>query len=304
VKLKTLAVLTAAAFAAVGFESASACSFSAWGQGLSAGAGTVSTAGVATTSGSTATGNPTTASLVGGEPDDASIVNGVAVARYSGRCASLAKASGNYTQDGLPAGEKTYRARFYVYTGLTAGSALVFQALDGNATGNQKIGVTYNRDQNRFDIQANAGAATQVTGVDPNRWYSVEFNWNANTPSMTATVFGEGSATALATDVAVAGVAAADVIESARIGWISGTGTGTINVDAFESRRSTAIGVLCRADSNNDRVINIFDVGTVTNERVNGVLSTGQPDCNEDGAINVFDVGCTVARRLAGATCS
>jgi hypothetical protein len=297
-------MVTAAAFAAVGFDSATACSFSAWGQGLAAGQGTVATA-VATTSGTTATGNPTTATLVGGEPDDASfgaVPNGVAVARYSGRCGSLSKANGNYVQDGLPAGEKTYRVRFYVYTGITAGTATVFEALDGASA--RKIGVTYDAVGQQLQFQANTGAVTNVANVAQNRWYSVEFNWNANTPSMTATVFGEGSATALATDVAVAGVAAADVIESARIGWISGTGTGTINVDAFESRRSTAIGVLCRADSNNDRVINIFDVGTVTNERVNGVLSTGQPDCNEDGAINVFDVGCTVARRLAGATCS
>jgi len=78
------------------------------------------------------------------------------------------------------------------------------------------------------------------------------------------------------------------------LGWVSGAGAGQINVDAFESRRSTAIPRLCRGDANGDVNRNSGDLVAVRNEFLSGgvTLAAGQPDCNEDGTINSGDLVC------------
>lgn len=254
-KVKNLALVAAAVFGIAGANAAFACSTAAWSGGE--------------------TGNPTE-----GRPADG-------VARYSGQCGLRSAATAQFVQDNTPTAETTFRARFYVYTGLTAGSALVYQAR--NAGGTQMIGVTYNRDTNQFVFNTSSGNGN-VGSITANAWYSIELNWNRAGGNMVATVRGAGATTD--STATVTGVGAGDQIDDARLGWVSGAGTAAargIVTDAYESRRSTAIGRLCRGDANNDNTRDSGDQITVRNERLGTALAAGQPDANEDGLIDSGD---------------
>jgi hypothetical protein len=90
-------------------------------------------------------------------------------------------------------------------------------------------------------------------------------------------------------------------LQSVRLGNINGS-TGTTYFDAYESRRSTAVGRLCNCNVNGDSgdVVNVQDVIQVVTEAGGGALATGTPDCSQDGQINVQDVIQIVT--LAGTT--
>ena len=131
-KMKTLALVAAAGFGLVGAPSVFACSIAAWNGG--------------------ATGAP-----VAGRPTDASPTS-----RYSGQCGLRSNATAAFVTDTTPAAEVTFRARFYVYTGLTAGSALVYQALNAASPAVQQIGVTYDATAGNFTFATNSGSAAVV----------------------------------------------------------------------------------------------------------------------------------------------
>ena len=85
-----------------------------------------------------------------------------------------------------------------------------------------------------------------------------------------------------------------------QLGWISGGSGGTITVDAFESRRSTAIGHLKRADADSSATCDANDITSLANEIIDVLggeptprLASGQPDCSEDGAVDANDITCT-----------
>ena len=284
---KILVKLIAASFALVGIDAAMACSTAAW-TNTGTGGGEV--------------GNPTE-----GEPYDAT-----GVRRYSGRCGLRATAAASFVRDVSPAAEPKYRARFYAFAGLTggAGEAVVFRAAD--ASDASKIRVSYDTGANAFKIYTGADATADATvPAAEGAWYAVELNFsNAAPAELRYTIHGAGSSTPIANDQAItAGIAGTDVIDSAELGWVSNItagGTGEVTTDAFESRRNTAIGRLCRADSNNDNAINVGDRVSMTNEilRTAGLFpAPGQPDCNEDGLVNVGDRVCVTNRILASNTC-
>jgi len=290
---KTTSILTLACLGVLGMAtSASACTFTAWKPPGNANGGvTQSAAGM----------------IVASQPDGANgqdgagTANNTSVARYSGKCASKAKAAGNFSFDGSPGAEQAYRVRFYVYTGITGGAAKVFQATDtGGAT--DVISVTYDPGASSFIFNPTG----TVGSIQANKWYRVELNWAAGAP-MGITVQGAGAASPTTINSSTNG---AGNIETARLGWVanvSGSPVGTISTDAFESRRATAIGPLCRGDANNSgsgTAINVFDTVTLINEINNPAsLALGQPDCNEDGSVNIFDRVCVVGLINAGATC-
>lgn len=255
-KFKTLALVVAASFGLAGTSAVFACSTVAWNGGE--------------------IGNP-----VEGRPTDAT-----PVARYAGQCGLRSAATAQYVIDNTPTAETTFRARFYVYTGLTSGSALVYEAL--NATTRQ-IGVTYDRGAGNLSF-ATTGATPQTITVVPDRWYSVELDWSRTRGNMLVAVRGAGAATeSLAT---VTGVGGTDQIDTARLGWVSGTGVAGargIVTDAYESRRATAIGRLCRGDANLDGTRNSGDQLAVRNEFFGTALAPGQPDASEDGSVNSSD---------------
>ena len=260
-KAKNLALAAAAVFGLVGANAAFACSTTAWNGGE--------------------TGNPTE-----GRPNETN-----AVARYSGQCGLKAVASGSFVTDNSPAAETTFRARFYVYTGLASGQAVVYRARD--AANADRITVTYDRGAGNFSF-AIPGATAQTIAAAPNAWYSIELNW-AQAGTMAVTVRGAGATTDSTANLT--GGTGGGTIDSAQLGWVTGTGTagntGTaregIVTDAYESRRSTAIGRLCRGDANNDGLRNSGDQITVRNEVFGTALGAGQPDANEDGFVNSGD---------------
>lgn len=263
-KIKILALVAASAFGLMGASSAFACATTAWNGGE--------------------TGNP-----VEGSPTDAA-----PVARYAGQCGLKAGATAQFVTDNTPSAETTFRARFYVYTGLTAGPAVVYRALNAGST--QQIGVTYDATAGTFAF-ATTGSSGNITGIVQNRWYSVELNWSRAATNMVVTVRGAGATTD--STVTVTGVGATDQIDTAQLGWISGAGTAGargITTDAYESRRATAIGRLCRGDANNDNTRNSGDQVVMRNEFLNGTLAAGQPDANEDGTVNSGDQ--IIARNL------
>jgi hypothetical protein len=264
VKLKTLALVAAASFGLAGTNAVFACSTAAWNGGE--------------------TGNP-----VEGRPTDAT-----PVARYAGQCGLRSAASAQFVTDNTPAAETTFRARFYVYTGLTSGSAVVYEAL--NTGGAPQIGVTYNRDAGSLSFATTGSGATPPTiTVVPDRWYSVELDWSRTRGNLLVAV--RGAAATTDSTVTVSGVGGADQIDTARLGWISGTGvaaTRGLVTDAYESRRSTAIGRLCRGDANLDGTRNSGDILQARNEFLTRLqpapfLAAGQPDASEDGVVNTQD---------------
>jgi hypothetical protein len=171
--------------------------------------------------------------------------------------------------------------------------------------------VSYDTAANAFKIYTGADATADATvPAAEGSWYAVELNYsNASPAELRYTIVGAGG-NVLANDVAITtGITGTDVIDQAELGWVSNItagGTGEITTDAFESRRNTAIGRLCRGDSNGDAALNVGDRVSMTNEilRSPGLFpAAGQPDCNEDGAVNVGDRVCVTNRILAVNTC-
>lgn len=261
-KIKNLALATAALLGLVGAPATFACSIAAWN--------------------GTAGGTP-----VAGRPTDATPVS-----RYSGQCGLRAAASGTFVADNTPTAEAAFRARFYVYTGLTGGSAVVYRAL--NASSVEQIGVTYNHGTPGTFSFAIPGVAAQTVPANANAWYSIELNWAA-AGTLAATVRGAGGTTDAT--VNITGGTAGGAIDTAQLGWVSGSGTAgprAIIADAYESRRSTAIGRLCRGDANNDGTRNSGDILQARNEFLTRLqpapfLASGQPDASENGVVDSQD---------------
>ena len=155
----------------------------------------------------------------------------------------------------------------------------------------------------QFDFAAN-GATGSASGIADNKWYSIEFYYDEST-AFTATV--QGAAAAAPTAVTISGAPGAGTVGSARLGALTAaTAADTMKFDEFESTRSTttAIGRLCRGDSNGDAQIGVGDAISIGNEFA-GTLASGQPDCNEDGQVGVGDAICVGNRFAAtGSSCS
>jgi hypothetical protein len=244
-----------------------------------------------------------------GAPVAGSPVGAPTVARYSGKCAALSAAVGSYVQDGSPGAEKVYNVQFYVFTGLSAGTATVFQAQDGASA--TVVKVDYDSGAGTFTFTSLGNAA--VSGVLKNKWYMINMGWTANAPNtMSFTVQGAGASAPLVgpTSVTTSGTAS---IETAQLGWIANPGTPGVAApgiitDAFVSQRATAPARLCRGDANNDNILSIQDRILITAEILAGnanlnFLAPGQPDANEDGLVSIQDRIIVTARILAGNSC-
>jgi hypothetical protein len=285
-KLRTLviAISTVAGLSLAPVAFSQTCSTGQWGQG----------------------GNPTVGATIGSPV--AGGPRGAAIARYQGRCAlsgGTAVAGGRYVQDSSPAGEPTFRARFYFYSSAT-GSTVIYRA--GNAAASLtdmntgQIRVVQNG--TTLTVSGPTGSGTAFsTPVVANRWYAVELGYN-NTAGVLGT--GAGAVPASTMSVSVRGNAVnapvtgsvtlpapsvANNIDFAQLGNLSGTG-GVIT-DSYESRRTTPIGFLCRGDANSDNNRNILDIVAIANENNSTTatsLAAGQPDANEDGFINILDI--------------
>jgi hypothetical protein len=240
--------------------------------------------------------NGATTTATAGEP-------GAGFARYSGRCALRASATGQFVQDDTPNAEPSYKARFYYTQGRTAeptsvtSEVTLFQALQGTST--EVIKVSSTGSALKFFVngtQVGAAAGVPVTAA---RYYSVEVRW-ANTGAFTAIVQGAAGAAQTVTGTGTAGGA----IDTARLGVTAGTFTGAFYFDEFDSRRTQDVGRLCRGDANNSNTLTIADVVQTNNEAAGGNLALGQPDCNESASLTVGDVVCVQNLILAATTCN
>lgn len=286
---------------------AQTCSTSNWGQG----------------------GNPSVTALIG-----APVAGGptVPISRYQGRCGlRAATGAGNYVQDSSPQAEPTYRARFYALIANTGSASTIFRA--GNATADAaltnfadgRIRVTHNGSGTINAIGPAGTPNLTCAGLTLNRWYSVEVTYNSTAAalgtggdllaanSMRVNVTGQGNA---ATGNAApqinctqtgAGVAtiAGNTIDYAQLGNLTGGSSGNVTVDAFESRRTTPIGRLCRGDADNSGAISVADRSPMSIE-INSFGATsapGTPDCDEDGTVSVLDRSCITQRLNAFQAC-
>jgi hypothetical protein len=305
-KLKMLVLAVATTFVTISAPSVMACSTDAWSSG----------AGV--------TGSP-----VAGRPNDTTPTR-----RYSGVCGLRAPASGSFVTDNTPAAETVFRSRFYVYTGVTGGNAVVFRA--ANASDTPMITVTYDAAAASFGFTTTGGSGS-VASIVANRWYSIELAWaatGATVPSgvtagvMTATVQGAGAAAptsatgSMTVPTPAPGPINATQIDTVQLGWISGTATaaapvtvgarvfnGGITVDAYDSRRATVPPALCRgnaATADTTQTRNVFDISAIIGE-MNGTLPSSAestPDCTQDGLVNVFDISCVIGFMNSTPACS
>jgi hypothetical protein len=284
--LRQVSILSAALAAAFALSStAQACTLSAW----------------------TVNGSISGAPVAGG-PGEAAPNN--TIRRYSGLCGMRADNAGDYVQNNDPANDTIFRARFYVLTSLTSGSAVVYQA--GNNTNPNEIEVSVNRGSNQIEVRHRGGSPISFPINAAQRWYSVEVAMNSTASATTgddpipantliARVGGGGSDAVAQNSTSVTAGAA---IDFARLGKVSGAGAGSITVEEYESTRSagTAIGRLCRGDANGSGTITSTDRSAITAELA-GSPATGVPDCNEDGNITATDRSCITGLLSIGALC-
>jgi hypothetical protein len=85
-----------------------------------------------------------------------------------------------------------------------------------------------------------------------------------------------------------------------QVGWVAGTGVGSILFDEFKQSPTSSTPRLCRGDANNDGFLNVGDRASVASEVLGGFVAPGQPDCNEDSFVNVGDRACITNLILQG----
>jgi hypothetical protein len=216
---------------------------------------------------------------------------------------------GQTVRDGSPASEATYIARFYAHVNMTSGTPVVFRLAEGapDAAGTPIASIQYNRTNQQFEAVNRLGAVSTIATAGSavnNKFYHVHLTWTRASGNLDVVIQGAGSSTALATANLTGFTAVGSAENYVELGWPAGTAVGTINVDAFESRRSTAITRLCRADANASGNLSAGDRSAVTAELA-GTLQTGQPDCDESGAVTAGDRSCITGLLAAGAgTCN
>lgn len=277
-----------------------ACNTTQWGQG--------------TPPGGAAVGTPLADGPVNTD------ANAALTARYSGKCGLGADAAGDYVQDGLPSAEPSYISRFYVLANNT-GEATVMQAMADEATDYPVFKITFDATAAAFKFYGGNGAGgfgtpvsiSTVNGapVVANRWYAIETDYkrNAGTSGGTLAIsvignrgLGNYTATTASTANLAAGsmilADAGDGVDYVQLGWVGGGAGTAITVDAFESRRSTAIGSLKRGDVNNNGTCTSGDVTQLLQE-INAItanneagLKLGQSDCSENGTVTSGDATC------------
>src|SRR6056297_502926 len=218
--------------------------------------------------------------------------------RYGGPCGLRAPGGGvAYVTDETPSAEGTYIARFYAFLD-NAGSdpAVIYEATDGV---DARAQVWYNF-PNAGDLTlrvADNGATDNdltFSGVGSG-WHSVEFVWEA---AASADIrFAVNGATDLEFGSALdtSGFQIAD----ASLGNVNGGATGSMDFDAFDSRRISRPGRLCRGLTDEGRPvggsgfqeINLSDAQAIFAEFASngGTPAGGIPDYDENGFVQLAD---------------
>lgn len=233
---------------------------------------------------------------------------GAANFRYYGSCALRLDAASAplMVGDNSPAGaaETTYRARFYFFTGLTAGSAQIFRATSDDNNGGSEVLSLSLASSGSLTFAINGATVETIAGLAANRWYAVEISYVGGT-SYSIDVRGNRTFTA-----SEAGATAVNTgIGSHSLGLISVAGAaGNVQFDEFEASRATAaIGFYPRGNANIDgsgaiaeQQYTLFDVLDALTEFRTGTLSAGNADAEEDGDVDLLDVLAILTRFRTG----
>ncbi len=212
------------------------------------------------------------------------------VARYSGLCAMGAPdGKVSWVQDNSPGGINRIRARFYVLNNIDSGQSVqVYRGFSStNGTG---LLFTVIMNSSGSVVLRDHVANQDVSQVASTKWLSIEIDYAQGSGDGVISLSVNGQTPALNSSL---NNAAAAALQSVRLGNLQGTG-GTLNFDAYESRRTTAIGRLLVGDANNSGSVNIADASAIIAE-LDGTTQTGQADCNENGVINIADASCIIS---------
>ena len=241
-----------------------------------------------------------TGSLFAGDPGDGN-------KRYGGPCSLEVTLNGaaawvenefqQGTDPGVPLNEPRHISRFYAFFGDISGSEQ-FVLYELYNTSDVSV-MTLSFDPTTENIVVNpAGGGTETLSTVPNRWHSIEVDWNvesAGSESVTVEVGTEAG-----TSDQVIPITSTDSVGVARVGNVDGANTGgELYIDDFDSRRLSSPGRLCRGLTDPDRApagdgwqrINSDDRQAIFNEVATGggFPAGGQPDFNEDGLVNSDD---------------
>ncbi len=218
--------------------------------------------------------------FISNQPDGAAgdPVNADNIPRYAELCGSRAPAGAvSFVQDERPGGIDRVIARFYVLNN-GATNPEVYGGYTDNAGGGELFNVAFSGP----NIVFSSGGASVQSAFSAG-WNSVEVDW-ASGGNVSLIVNGGAAQTAAG--------GAVGALSSVRLGNLNGAAGGSVDFDAYEARRSTAIGRICNCNANGsaDDAVNVQDIIATVNEAGGGALATGTPDCNEDGSINVQDI--------------
>ena len=216
--------------------------------------------------------------------------------RYAGPCALKVPVNGvaRYVTDETPNSETSYIARFYMFLDNVGQTPIqVFGASDGQE---DQIQVWYNSPSpgnltlRVFDANGAEQVLAPFTDVAQRRWHSIELVWDAAaSANIRFSLNGQADRTA---SVNTTGLG----INAVFLGNVNGAdGTGAIDFDDFDSRRTTRPGKLCRGSTVNlDQVPNTItqsDMLQIFREVLSGgsQLAQGQPDYLGNGSVTQAD---------------
>ncbi len=214
---------------------------------------------------------------------------GAANRRYTSLCGLRVPLDGEprYLDDQRPNPEAFYNARFYAFfDDVESGSVLIFE---GDEAGSPRFQVIYEDGGLVFNVFDNDDTEFSETIPDIGTgWHSIEVVWESG-PNAEVLISVNGGA-----DVAVSVDNSDHRISELRLGNIVAdlNGVGSVDFDAFDSRRITRPGRLLVGDADDDGQVDLFDLEAIDDEIADLTFAPGQPDCNEDGVIDVADREC------------
>lgn len=214
--------------------------------------------------------------------------NSGGIARYAGICSMATPAGATaWVQDDSPGGISRIRARFYVLNDLAASqSAQIFRGF-GSTTGATPLFTVTLNDSGQVVIRDNVDVQS-VSQTSATAWTSVEIDWSQGSGDGVISLSVNGqSPVSISTLSNSAGAA----LQSVRLGNLNGAG-GSVNFDAYESRRTTEIGRLCEGDALPDGVRDFADINSIFVEFATGGSNpaAGTPDITEDGLVDFADI--------------
>jgi len=224
-----------------------------------------------------------------GGPNPDTTNNEVASARYSGFCAMKAAGEG-FVQDNSPGGINRIRARFYVFNELAGGqSAQIFRGFSSTNGSGFLFTVTLN-DAGQVVLRDNVANQT-VSQTSATPWASVEIDWSQGSGDGVINLSVNGQTPDTNTALSNSG----SPLEAVRLGNLNGA-SGDLSFDAYESRRTTAVGRVCPGDADptgqsaDFRDFADIDAIFVEFATLGGVPAAGAPDITEDGVVDFEDI--------------